>query len=105
MKKIYVFDLDNTLCNTFKKENGDWDYMNAQPFPERILKVNSLYDDGNYIIIETSRGCASKKNWYRQTYNQLISFGLKFHELRTGWKPCADYYIDDKGISADEFFK
>jgi CMP-N,N'-diacetyllegionaminic acid synthase len=102
---IYVFDLDNTLCDTKRKSDGNWDYINAEPFEERIKKVNSLYNDGNYIIIETARGCVSKKNWYEQTYNQLIGFGLKFHELRTGVKFNADFFIDDKAINSELFFK
>lgn len=100
----YVFDLDNTLCDTKKKEDGNWDYLNATPFKSRIKKVNELYDNGDYIIIETARGCVSKKNWYEQTYNQLISFGLKFHELRAGVKFNADFFIDDKAINSEIFF-
>jgi hypothetical protein len=100
----YVFDLDNTLCDTKKKEDGNWDYLNSLPFENRINKVNELYNSGNYIIIETARGCVSKKNWYEQTYNQLISFGLKFHELRAGVKFNADFFIDDKAINSEIFF-
>jgi FMN phosphatase YigB (HAD superfamily) len=101
---IYVFDLDNTLCDTKKKLDGNWDYLNSEPFSERIDLVNKLYDDGHKIIIETARGCVSKKNWYEQTYNQLVSFGLKFHELRTGVKFNADFFVDDKAINSNDFF-
>jgi FMN phosphatase YigB (HAD superfamily) len=100
----YVFDLDNTLCNTKKKEDGNWDYLNAKPFEERIKIVNKLYNEGHYIIIETARGCVSKKNWYEQTYNQLVLFGLQFNELRAGVKFNADYFIDDKAINSEDFF-
>ena len=41
---IYVFDLDNTLCDTKKKLDGNWDYLNSEPFRERIDLVNKLYD-------------------------------------------------------------
>jgi len=100
----YVFDLDNTLCDTKKKEDGNWDYLNSEPFIDRINIVNKLFDDGHYIIIETARGCVSKKNWYEPTYNQLISFGLKFNELRAGVKFNADFFIDDKAINSENFF-
>ena len=102
--KRYVFDLDNTLCDTKKKENGDWDYIGADPFQDRIDFVNNLYEEGHYIIIETARGCVSKKNWYEKTFNQLINFGLKFHELRTGVKFNADFFVDDKAINPNDFF-
>jgi CMP-N,N'-diacetyllegionaminic acid synthase len=104
MSKRYVFDLDNTLCDTKRKDDGNWDYLNAPPFVDRITKVNKLFEDGNYIIIETARGCVSKKNWYEETYKQLMSFGLKFHELRAGVKFNADFFIDDKAINSEDFF-
>ena len=102
--KRYVFDLDHTLCDTRKSEEGYWLYLEATPFPDRIQVVNKLFDEGNYIIIETARGSYSKKNWYEETFHQLVSFGLKFHELRTGVKIYADYYIDDKGINSEDYF-
>jgi hypothetical protein len=101
----YVFDLDNTLCDTLKKPDGNWDYLGARPFVERVNKVNELYDQGHYIIVETARGCVSGKDWYPQTYDQIVSFGLKFHELRTGVKMNADFFIDDKAINDKDFFK
>ena len=78
--------------------------LGAKPFPERVDFINKLFNDGHYIIIETARGCVSKKNWYEQTYSQLVDFGLKFHELRTGVKFNADYFIDDKAINSEDFF-
>ena len=102
---VYVFDLDNTLCSTIKKQNGDWDYVNSKPYFERIKKVNHLYDQGNYIIIETARGNSSKIDWFDHTFFQLKSWNLKFNQLRTGIKFGADYYIDDKAINSEDFFK
>ncbi len=104
-KKIYLFDLDNTLCITKKNKEGNWDYLNAEPIDERIRYVNKLYDFGHKIIIDTARGCVSKKNWHEKTYNQLMSFGLKFHELRTGVKYNFDYSIDDKAFNSEDFFQ
>lgn len=100
----YIFDLDHTLCDTQKQENGDWDYVGALPYPGRIEKVNQLYEEGHYIIVETARGSVSRMNWYEKTHNQLVGFGLKFHELRTGVKFHGDYYVDDKGINSNDFF-
>jgi FkbM family methyltransferase len=103
-KKIYLFDLDNTLCITEKKEDGNWDYLNAKPIQDRINYVNDLFESGDKIIIETARGSVSKKNWYEETHNQLVSFGLKFHELRTGVKYNFDISIDDKAFNSEDFF-
>lgn len=102
---IYVVDLDGTLCDTQKSELGFWRYLEATPFPDRIEKINRLFDEGNTIIIETARGCTSGKDWYPETFRQLSEFGVKFHTLRTGVKYGADYFIDDRAINADDFFK
>lgn len=102
--KRYVFDLDNTLCDTKKNDIGNWDYLNSKPLKKRIEKVNELFERGHYIIIETARGSVSKKNWYEETYKQLVDYGLKFHELRTGVKFNGDFFIDDKGVNSEIFF-
>jgi len=106
-KKVFVIDLDETLCHIelLPHENNRWDYQNATPFLNRIEKVNSLYEEGHKIIIDTARGSVSGKDWYKDTKNQLHSWGLKFHILRTGIKFPADYYIDDKAIKDSDFFK
>ena len=96
---IYVFDLDNTLCET----NGS-DYVDAKPIQDRIDKVNSLWDEGHTIIIETARGCISGKNWFYLTVDQLKSWGLKFHTLRTGVKFSGDVFVDDRGVNSEDFF-
>ena len=38
------------------------------------------------------------------TENQLKSWGCKYQELILG-KPHADYFIDDKGINSNDFFR
>ena len=43
--KTYVIDIDGTI---FKTEGMD--YENSVPIPERIAKINQLYDEGNTII-------------------------------------------------------
>ena len=97
---IYCFDLDNTLCSD---TNGE--YEKATPFKERIEKVNEMYDNGDTIIIETARGSVTKIDWYEMTKNQLETWGVKYHRLRVGEKIYADYYIDDKAIGDNTFFK
>jgi hypothetical protein len=100
----YCFDLDGTLCET-EFIDGKHYYLNSKPILEHIQIVNKLYDEGNIIIIETSRGCSSGINWFQDTVKQLISWGLHFHTVRTGVKFGADYYIDDRAINAKDFFE
>ena len=96
--KSYCFDLDGTLCS-----NSEGEYAQAVPLPERILKVNELYDLGNKILIYTARGTVTGIDWRELTQNQLDEWGIKHHELRLG-KPFADIYVDDRGVSDGVFF-
>lgn len=96
--KSYCFDLDGTLCT-----NTEGEYAQALPLPERILKVNELYDKGNKILIYTARGTVTGIDWRDLTQKQLDSWGIKHHELRLG-KPFADVYVDDRGVSDSDFF-
>lgn len=104
---IYVFDIDGTVCNN---TNGNYD--NSQPFLERIKAINSLYDNGHEVIFFTARGMKTYNNninkvneiYYTFTFNQLKKWGLRFNKLILG-KPSADFYIDDKGIKDEDYFK
>lgn len=100
VKKIYCFDLDNTLCRT----QGNI-YEEAVPIPERIEHVNRLFSLGHTIIIDTARGCSGKRDWYEYTYNQLVTWGVNFHTLRTGVKFGADFFIDDRAFNDKDFFE
>lgn len=95
--KTYCFDLDETLCS-----NADQNYANAVPIFERIDKVNSLYDQGNQIIIFTARGAKTGIDWRIETEIQLKAWNVKHHLLRLD-KPFADFYIDDKAINVSDF--
>ena len=68
---------------------------------DNIEKANRLYDEGQTITYWTARGCKSGKTaeYFRLTYEQLICYNVKFHELRMG-KPHFDSFIDDKNINA-----
>jgi len=99
---IYV-DIDDTIC--YYKETGNIkkDYNKALPFIKRIEKINKLYDEGNKIVYWTARGTVTQILWFKTTYNQLIKWGCKFHELKMG-KPAYDLFIDDKNINSDTYF-
>ena len=96
--KAYCFDLDGTLCT-----NTEGEYVTAQPFADRIEKVNELFDNGDHILIYTARGTATGIDWRPLTEEQLARWGLRYHELRLG-KPFAHIYIDDRGMSDKDFF-
>ena len=107
----YVVDIDGTICD--KPEcREDCDYDTSIPKPDRIAKINKLYDEGHQIIYLTARGMGrfnniadlATKEFYEFTEIQLSLWGCKYHQLFLG-KPSGDFYIDDKGVHSDDFFK
>lgn len=102
--KVYVFDLDGTLCTVERGTLGLKDYGKAIPIKKRIDFVNKLYDEGHLIKIETARGAQTDQDWKEFTKAQLDMWGVKYHVLRVGVKMHGTWYIDDKGISDKDFF-
>ena len=92
------FDLDNTICTEPK------DLTKAQPHKDRVKHINKLHDEGNYIIIDTARGSMTGINWRDIVEKQLKRWGVKYDELRTGEKPFAHAYVDDKAINSLDYF-
>lgn len=94
---IYCFDLDDTLCS-----GTEMAYDRAEPFQERIDRVNQLYDAGNIIKVFTARGSETGIDWRETTEGQLLRWGLRYHVLILG-KPAADIYVDDKACNEKHF--
>jgi len=93
-----IIDIDETICNTPSSR----DYSQATPILENIEKANMLHDKGHTIIYWTARGTTSGKTWFKVTYEQLIKWGVKFHELRMG-KPDYDLMICDKVMNTRDW--
>ena len=97
---VILVDIDETICVSPQ----DRDYSKAKPLPDRISKINQLYDEGSTIIYWTARGSGSGIDWSEVTKEQFKTWGVKYHDLRFG-KPQYDLFIDDKNISSEEFFR
>ena len=98
MSKIYVFDIDGTICT-----NTNGDYEKALPFQEIVDKINELYKSGNTIKMMTARGSTTGIDWTDLTARQLELWDVKYHELIMNKKPHADVFVDDKAINAAAF--
>ena len=109
---IFYFDLDNVICKT---EGSD--YSTSTPYNDVIKKVNTLYNEGNDILIFTARFMGrnkedielAKKEGFNFTCQQLEKWGVRYTRLIFG-KPVYDIYIDDKNFEfksnwLDEFKK
>lgn len=106
----FWFDIDNTITKTDnsptneEKIVGAMVYSAAEPLMDRIAEVNQLYDAGHRITYYTGRGTVSGIDYFDLTKEQLEKWGAKYHELKMG-KPEFDYFIDDKAVNADEWFR
>jgi len=101
----YIIDIDGTICKEVILPNGKKDYANHIPMPERIAKVNALYDAGHTIKYMTARGITSGIDYTVLTQEQLTKWGAKYHELDVGNKPHYDIWIDDKAFWSEDFFR
>ena len=106
-KKVIICDIDGTICSqrVFSKERAPDDevsFREAVPFPKRIEYMNSLYDDGHYIIYWSARGYDSGIDFLEESRKQLDSWNVKYNEC-VMFKPNYDIWIDDKaiGVSRD----
>jgi len=111
MSKIIAVDLDDTLC---KRPNnvehlGIKKYTYCEPIQNTIDIINTMYDNGNTIIIYTARGMSTfggdvnlvYSNLYELTIKQLLNWGIKYHQLIMG-KIHYDLLIDDKCMRPEE---
>lgn len=104
--KRIVIDFDDTLAF---HENRN--FNEAIPNEDLIVKTNQLYDEGWQIDIFTARGSISCKTREeaRIKYEAgilawLDKYSVKFNSLSFD-KPLAAYYIDDKGITPEDFLE
>lgn len=102
--KRIILDFDDTLAFTTNR-----DFKNAKPNKELIEKSNALYRDGWQIDIFTARGslsCKDRKEAQEKYKPEMVKWLLKhnvlYHNISFD-KPLAAYYIDDKGISPQDF--
>ena len=106
LHKRIVLDFDDTLAYT-----SDRDWANATPNLGLIEKCNKLYEAGWIIDIFTARGsisCRSRveasEKYGPQIEEWLNKHHVKYHALSFD-KPLAAYYVDDKGITPEDFIE
>lgn len=104
MVKRLVVDIDDTISFTLNR-----DFNNAKPNLPLIKKLNSLYDSGTEICYVTARGslsCNSREEARKKYESDILDWFARNnvkYTLLSFDKLLADYYIDDKGITPDEF--
>lgn len=100
----FVIDIDDTISFTH-----DRDFENSEPNQQVIDKINELHNQGWKIVLFTARGAKSCATlWDREvkyrgiTESWLKRHNVKYDDLVFG-KMNADYYVDDKNMSIEEF--
>jgi hypothetical protein len=109
--KTIAFDLDDVICYRPKgyEHLGPNKYNYCEPDQSVIDLVNSLYEEGNKIVIYTARGMSQYKGnvtliyseLYSRTIQQLDNWGLKYDQLVMG-KIHYDVLIDDKALNSSD---
>lgn len=100
-----VFDLDDTICRHDNRA-----YSTASPIMPTIEKIKRLKKDGWEIIIYTARGqhsCNGNLPLIEERNRLTVEIWLKEHDVPYDrivfGKPLGDIYVDDKGISLENF--
>jgi len=76
-----MIDIDGTICTQTTSS-----YTEAEPYPDRIAKINELHDKGDEIIYWTARGMASGTDWSETIRVTRSSTGrlAAWHQAQTG---------------------
>lgn len=103
-KKIFIIDIDGTVCEDIKNEDGHDRMANAKPYPDVIKQVNEWHDEGHFICFFTARTTDHKT----VTEAWLERNGVKFNQIIYG-KPrrignYSEYhFIDNARIRATTY--
>jgi hydroxymethylpyrimidine pyrophosphatase-like HAD family hydrolase len=93
-----VIDIDDTIWDSELQKDGTYIINKINTKIRKI--ISNLIRKGVIVIFYTAR------HWDKleMTMEQLKQFNFEYTTLVMG-KPTADYYIDDKNITPDEFIK
>lgn len=89
-----IIDLDGTICT----EERQFSRSMALPLNNAVESINNLYDNGNIVIIYTSRSWQE----YEMTEHWLKINGVRYNQLVMG-KPIGDIWIDDRALKFDNW--
>jgi uncharacterized HAD superfamily protein len=102
--KIFIIDVDGTICENIPNELGAEKMRHAKPYPESIKAINSLHDEGHYICFFTARTDEHRE----ATEDWLKKHGVKYHRLILNkprkLPPFTEYhFIDDTHVKATTY--
>lgn len=77
-KKIFIIDIDGTVCEDIMNEEGPDRMAKAKPYADVIKQINQWHKEGNFICFFTARTLDHKavtEEWLKQNgaeYDQII---------------------------------
>jgi hypothetical protein len=104
LKKIFLIDVDGTICENIRNEEGQERMKNAAPIASSIKAINKLYNLGNYICFFSARTDEHEQ----VTREWLERHRVKYHQLILNkprkLQPYSEYHlIDDSPVKATTF--
>ena len=75
--RIFLVDVDGTICENIRNEEGIDRMRDAKPFEDSISAINRLYAEGHYICFFTARTDDHRE----VTIKWLGDHGVKFHQI------------------------
>jgi len=112
MPQTFIIDIDGTICHAPLKEDGTFDYPNAQPVTAVINRVNEMYDAGHTVVLSTARGMRTYEGSVEKIKEKvqpileewLQANGVKYHRLDMGksWGE-NPIYVDNRNLSVKSF--
>lgn len=104
MKKVYLVDIDGTICDDIRNEEGIAAMAIAKPYLDGIEWVNKKYDEGHYICFFTAR----KQEHKEVTEDWLDNHDVKYHQViynkpRRIGKYTSYHMIDNASVKATTY--
>ncbi|MBI3022180.1 MAG: phosphoheptose isomerase [Thaumarchaeota archaeon] len=102
--KIFIIDIDGTICENVRNEEGKERMKHAKPILSSMEKINHLYRAGHYICFFTAR----RDEHEQVTRAWLRKHGVKYHQLILNkprkLPPYVEYhFVDDSKVKATTF--
>ncbi len=103
-KKIFIIDIDGTVCEDVANEEGLERMANAKPYPDVIKQIRRWFDEGHYICFFTSRTIEHKsvtEEWLKRNdvrYNQIV-----YGKPRRNSEFVEYHFIDNSRVRATTF--
>ena len=103
-RRIFFIDIDGTVCENVRNEDGVEAMQKAKPFADSVRMINQLFDEGHYICFFTARTDEHRD----VTEAWLKHHGVRHHQVIFNkprkQDPFSEYhFIDDAHVRATTF--